>query len=230
LKFRSLQPLFAVRHNVDIETEIMIGANLNRSDSSMTQSGFTLVEMMVALFIFSLLSVAGVALLRGAVNSNEVTDAKLGDMAKMQRLVSLMESDLSQALPRSYRDESGDRVAAFISETGNSERGLLAFTRGGQSNLNNKPRSNMQRVSYQLNDDRLERFQYESTDGGSISEPALLLDGISDLELRFRDKRGQWVRNWQTERLSDLPRAVEIRFEQNGRNYRHVFLVGTGYL
>ena len=88
----------------------------------------------------------------------------------------------------------------------------------------------MQRVSYQLNDDRLERFQYESTDGGSISEPALLLDGISDLELRFRDKRGQWVRNWQTERLSDLPRAVEIRFDQNGRNYRHVFLVGTGYL
>lgn len=208
----------------------MAGAKDIRGDSIKTQSGFTLVEMMVALFIFSLLSVAGVALLRGAVNSNEVTDAKLSDMAQMQRLVSLMEADLSQALARPYRDDQGDKVAAFISETGSSGRGFLSFTRGGQSNINNKPRSNMQRVSYQLNDGRLERLQYETTDGGAISEPAELLADISDLELRFRDKRGQWVSNWQTERLNDLPRAVELRFDQNGRNYRHVFLVGTGYL
>lgn len=208
----------------------MAGANLDRGDSTTGQRGFTLVEMMVALFIFSLLSAAGVALLRGAVNSNEVTDAKLGDMARMQRLVSLMEADLSQAVPRPYRDESGERAAAFASETGNSERGFLSFTRSGQSNINNKPRSNMQRVTYRLDEGRLQRYQYEMTDGGSISEPAILLDDINGLELRFRDKRGQWVSNWQTERFSDLPRAVELRFDQNGRSYRHVFLVGTGYL
>lgn len=208
----------------------MAGINLYRGDSITRQAGFTLVEMMVALFVFSLLSVAGVALLRGAVTSNEVTDAKLGDMARMQRLVSLMEADLSQAVPRPYRDERGERVAAFASETGNSERGVLSFTRSGQSNINNKPRSNMQRVSYRIKDNQLQRLQYEMTDGGAISEPAILLDGISGLELRFRDKRGQWVSAWQTERLSDLPRAVELRFDYNGRNYRHVFLVGTGYL
>lgn len=208
----------------------MTGRKLHSGDSKIRQSGFTLVEMMVALFIFSLLSVAGVALLRGAVNSNEVTDAKLSDMAQMQRLVSLMEADLSQALPRPHRDQLGDKMAAFISESGSGGRGFLSFTRGGQSNINNKPRSNMQRVSYQLNDGRFERLQYETTDGGAISEPALLLEGISELDLRFRDKRGQWLSNWQTERLNDLPRAVELQFEQNGRNYRHVFLVGTGYL
>lgn len=208
----------------------MADLNLNRGNSITGQAGFTLVEMMVALFVFSLLSVAGVALLRGAVNSNEVTDAKLSDMSQMQRLISLLETDLSQALPRPYRDESGEQMAAFASETGNSGRGVLSFTRGGQSNINNKPRSNMVRVSYQVNDGELQRLQYEMTDGGSISQPAILLDGISGLELRFRDKRGQWVRDWQTERLSDLPRAVELRLDQNGRSYRHVFLVGTGYL
>lgn len=208
----------------------MTGGKTHSGDSNIRQSGFTLVEMMVALFIFSLLSVAGVALLRGAVNSNEVTDAKLSDMAQMQRLVSLMEADLSQALPRPHRDQQGDKIAAFISESGSGGRGFLSFTRGGQSNINNKPRSNMQRVSYQLNDGRFERLQYETTDGGAISEPALLLEGISELDLRFRDKRGQWLSDWQTERLNDLPRAVELQFEQNGRNYRHVFLVGTGYL
>ncbi|WP_422344070.1 type II secretion system minor pseudopilin GspJ [Parasphingorhabdus sp.] len=230
MKICASQPLFADRQNGGIEKAIMTDIKRNHGKSIRTQSGFTLVELMVALFIFSLLSVAGVALLRGAVNSNEVTDAKLGDMARMQRLVSLMEADLSQAVPRPHRDQQGERVAALISETGSNGRGFLSFTRGGQSNINNKARSNMLRVSYQLNDGRLERSQFEMTDGGAISEPASLLEGVSNLELRFRDKRGQWLRNWQTERLNDLPRAVELRFEQNGRNYRHVFLLGTGYL
>ncbi|MEP3226429.1 MAG: type II secretion system minor pseudopilin GspJ [Parasphingorhabdus sp.] len=199
-------------------------------DRFQTQSGFTLVEMMVALFLFSLLSVAGVVLLRSAVDSNEATDARLGEMAQMQRLISLMEADLSQALQRPYRDEDGDRVAAFISQRETGGRGFLSFTRGGQSNINNAPRSNMQRVSYRLNNGRLERSQHESTDGGAQSEPAILLEGISALELRFRTKRGQWVNRWQTERLNDLPRAVELRFALAGRSYRHVFLVGTGYL
>lgn len=230
MKICASQLLFADRQNGGIEKTIMTDIKSYHGKSIRTQSGFTLVEMMVALFIFSLLSVAGVALLRGAVNSNEVTDAKLGDMAQLQRLVSLMEADLSQAVPRPHRDQQGDRVAALLSETGSNGRGFLSFTRGGQSNINNKARSNMLRVSYQLNDGRLERSQFEMTDGGAISEPASLLEDVSNLELRFRDKRGQWLRNWQTERLNDLPRAVELRFEQNGRNYRHVFLLGTGYL
>ena len=71
-------------------------------------SGFTLIEMMVALFVFSILSVAGVALLRSAVDSNELMAENLGDMADMQRFVSLMEADLSQTLPRTHRNQQGD--------------------------------------------------------------------------------------------------------------------------
>ena len=68
------------------------------------------------------------------------------------------------------------------------------------------------------------------TDGGSIDQPAMLISNIGSLELRFRDRRGQWTDRWETERLADLPRAIEIQFEQGGRRYRHLFLVGTGYL
>ena len=188
--------------------------NLNISEVD----GFTLVEMMVALFIFAMLSVAGVIMLRTAVDGDEITAKNLGQMAEMQRFVSLMEADLSQALPRASRDESGDRVAAFSSETGGPEAAFLKFTRGGQSNINGEARSNLERVEYRL------------TDGGSIDQPAVLISNIDSLELRFRDKRGLWSSRWETERLADMPRAVEIEFEQAGRRYRHLFLVGTGYL
>ena len=191
-------------------------------------NGFTLVEMMVALLIFSMLSIAGVALLRSAVNSDEITGQNLNEMADMQRFVSLMEADLSQALPRSYRADDGGRMAAF--ETRDAATGFLRFTRGGQSNLNDKPRSNLQRVEYRLVDGRIERLFYESTDGGAISEPARLLENVEGLQLRVRDKGGLWASDWRTERLADLPRAVELRFQQDGRSYRHLFLVGTGYL
>ena len=197
---------------------------------SCNSDGFTLVEMMVALFIFAMLSVAGVVMLRSAVDSDEVTAGKLGQMAEMQRFVSLMEADLSQTLPRTYRDDRGDRMPAFASETGGAEKALLKFTRGGQSNINGQARSNLERIEYRLQDGKLERWRYRMTDGGSIDQPAVLISNIGSFELRFRDKRGQWSSSWETERLTDLPRAIEMQFEQDGRRYRHLFLVGTGYL
>tara|TARA_R110000824_G_scaffold12043_2_gene52963 strand:- start:1277 stop:1891 length:615 start_codon:yes stop_codon:yes gene_type:complete len=197
---------------------------------SCDRNGFTLVEMMVALFIFAMLSVAGVIMLRSAVDSDEMTAENLSQMAEMQRFVSLMEADLSQALPRTYRDDRGERMPAFSSESGGPEAGFLNFTRGGQSNINGQARSNLERVEYRLTDGKLERWRYRMTDGGSIDQPAILISNIGSLELRFRDKRGLWSSRWETERLADLPRAIEIQFEQEGRLYRHLFLVGTGYL
>jgi general secretion pathway protein J len=151
-------------------------------------------------------------------------------MAEMQRFVSLMEADLSQTLPRTYRDDRGDRMPAFASETGGAEKALLKFTRGGQSNINGQARSNLERIEYRLQDGKLERWRYRMTDGGSIDQPAVLISNIGSFELRFRDKRGKWSSSWETERLTDLPRAIEMQFEQDGRRYRHLFLVGTGYL
>ncbi len=197
---------------------------------SCNRNGFTLVEMMVALFIFAMLSVAGVIMLRSAVDSDAVTAENLGEMAEMQRFVSLMESDLSQAVPRTYRDDGGDRMPAFSSETGEAGAAFLKFTRGGQSNINGEARSNLERVEYQLTDGDLERWRYRMTDGGSIDQPAVLISRIDSLALRFRDKRGQWSDRWETERLAELPRAIEIQFGKGGRRYRHLFLVGTGYL
>lgn len=200
------------------------------SAMSRNRNGFTLVEMMVALFIFAMLSVAGVIMLRSAVDSDEMTAENLGQMAEMQRFVSLMEADLSQALPRTYRDDRGDRMPAFVSEIGGPEAAFLKFTRGGQSNINGESRSNLERVEYRLTDGKLERWRYRMTDGGSIDQPAILISNIDSLALRFRDKRGQWSNGWETERLVELPRAIEIQFELEGRRYRHLFLVGTGYL
>lgn len=202
-----------------------------RADISISRgvTGFTLVEMMVALLVFSLLSVAGVLLLRSAVDTNEAAGENLSQMADMQRLVSLMEADFSQTIPRTYRDQDGNRKPAMIDENQNDDGVFLSFVRGGHSNVNGKARSSLQRVEYRLNENQIERVTYDSTDGGDASAPAVLVDVVDDVRLRFRGKTGIWVSRWQSERLNDLPRAIEIQFTREDRPYRHVFLVGTGY-
>ncbi|OAO01302.1 type II secretion system protein GspJ [Sphingomonadales bacterium EhC05] len=203
---------------------------LEHQQADLHRAGFTLVEMMVALFVFSLLSVAGVVMLRSAVDSDETTAQNLSEMAEVQRFVSLIEADLSQAVARTYRDDTGQVRAAFSSETGSGDAAFLKFIRGGQSNLNGESRSNLERVEYRIKDGRMERLRYQATDGGEISEPAILLTDVTDLQIRYRTKRGQWAGRWEVERLSDLPRAVELVFQLGGRSHRHLFLVGTGYL
>lgn len=193
-------------------------------------NGFTLVEMLVALFIFSLLAVASVMLLRTAVDSDAATGERLNDMAVMQGYLSLMEADLSQAVARSYRDQDGSRKAAFEGARDGSGELIFTFTRGGRSNLNGEARSSLQRVEYRLNGDILERVHFDQVDGGTASEPAKLLDNVSAVTLRYRDRRGAWVDGWRPERLYDIPRALELRFTHRGREYRQLFLVGTGYL
>lgn len=212
------------------DTDIGCLMVLEHKQADLQSAGFTLVEMMVALFVFSLLSVAGVVMLRSAVNSDEVTAQNLSEMAEVQRFVSLMEADLSQAAARTYRDDTGQTQAAFTSEFGSDDAAFLKFIRGGQSNLNGEARSNLERVEYRLNEGRLERLRYQATDGGKISEPAILLTEVTDLQIRFRNKRGQWAGSWEVGRLADLPRAVELVFQLGGRSHRHLFLVGAGYI
>ena len=202
--------------------------------SPVRQAGFTLVEMMVALLVFAILSAAGIVLLRGAATGQEAVDERLSGMAAMQRSVSLLKADLGHAIPRPARDERGAPVAAFVTGQGAAGLGcsnpLFALTTSGQSNINNQPRSNLARVGYCLADGRLERVRIALVDGGAPDEPAALLDGVENVQLRYRDRRGVWASEWRTERMADLPRAIEMAFDVRGRTYRHKFLVGTGYL
>jgi general secretion pathway protein J len=49
------------------------------------EAGFTLVELMVSLMIFGMLSAAGVALLSFSVRAQEAAESRLGDLAQLRR-------------------------------------------------------------------------------------------------------------------------------------------------
>jgi general secretion pathway protein J len=192
-----------------------------------SENGFTLVELLVSLLIFSLLSAAGVALLSFSVRAQESAGARLDDLAALRRAGALIAGDLAQAAPRLQRDQAGRSHPAFFGGTG--ETGLaLAFVRRGWENGDEAPRPSLQKVEYGLVDGRLLRRAYPMVDGAAPFASVPLLERVDSLRFRYRDQKGEWRDRWDPTDPSRLPRAVEMVVAVAGRGTtRQLFLAGA---
>ncbi len=187
-------------------------------------AGFTLVEMLVALLIFALLSAAGVALLAFGIDGRARSAQRLDTLAAVTRSRALLTADLAQAAPRPWRDSAGARQPAFAS----GGAVLIGVVRRGWRNDSGAPRASLQRVAYRLVDGRLERATAPMVDGAAETAPAVLLRGVGALQLRFHSA-GQWRDRWQPATADALPDAVELTLAADGvPALRQVFLVGAG--
>lgn len=191
------------------------------------QSGFTLVEMLVALAIFAMISAAGVGLLQSASSTQLAVKDRLEDLSGNARAIALLEADLAQAIARPVRGR-GLSHPAFAAQGNEITGQLFSVTRTGGSNIDNAARPNVQRVSYALQGGKLLRSQAVMPDGGA-KQDAILLEEIASSTVRFRDQEGNWRADWSAEDPAALPRALELVLTPAKRApLRLLFLVGTG--
>lgn len=190
------------------------------------QGGFTLIEVMIALAIFGMIAAAGVALLAFSVKAQGTTDAVLDDLGAMNRLSSILTADLAQAQDRPTRDQQGVRLPAFAGAANATP--MLRLVRGGWANPDEAPRAEVQKVEYRLNAGAIERVAYPALDGAAPLPPAVLVDKVRQVGLRFR-YAGAWSDRWEGTDRAALPQAAELTVARDdGRSYRMMFLVGTG--
>lgn len=191
----------------------------------MKANGFTLVEMLIALSIFALLSIAGVSLLSFSIDSRQRTAERLDTLASITRARSLLSADLAQAVPRTWRDTTGFNRPAF---SGGNDGVGIELIRSGWANDGGAARSSLQRVSYRLEGDRLLRISSPMVDGAADNPPAILLTGVKSLRMRFHSG-GIWRDDWQAAVADALPDAVEITIASKTiEPLRQVFVVGPG--
>ncbi len=190
--------------------------------------GFTLVELMVAMFIFGLLSAAGVALLRFSVDSQEASRDALAEMSDIRRMNASLTNDLTQIAPRPARDQAGVRQNAFFGGDGSDGDVLLSFVRRGWSNYDDEARASLQKVDYRLVEGVLERRAYVHVDGAEPLPAARLVEGIESIVLRYRSD-GEWRERWDPTQATDLPDAVEMTVTIEGLGpVRQMFQTGAG--
>ena len=193
-----------------------------RARASPVRNGFTLVEVMVALMIFGLIASAGVALLAVSVRAQGATPARLDDIGALARQSSLLASDLAQAVNRPARDERGTLLPAFVGDAAS-----VTFVRNGWTNIDGQPRSALQKVSYRVNGDALERMAWPMVDGAAALTPVPVLAGVQRASLRYRIS-GAWSERWDGA-TAPLPQALELVVQRaDGAVFRQLFLVGSG--
>lgn len=193
------------------------------------EGGFTLVELVVALFIFGVLAAAGVSLLAFSVRAQGAAGERLDEVAAVRRVGAILTADLAQAAPRLTRDAAGEQQVAFVGGTGRKGEIALAFVRRGWANSNNAPRASLQKVEYRLVEDRIERRAFPMLDGADPQRPATIISGVRSLAFRYRTG-ADWRERWNATRPGALPRAVEAVIDIEGIGpVRQLFLTGTGY-
>ncbi|MFH7320071.1 type II secretion system minor pseudopilin GspJ [Desulfurivibrio sp. D14AmB] len=207
----------------------------------MNRRGFTLLELLVALALFAVLSLLTFSSLRAMIDSREQTRVEGERLAAVQMAVSRLALDIQQARDRGIRDEYGRHQPAML-------YGLLAgagleLTRGGHRGLDpQRSGSGMQRLRYLLDDGRLIRESWPVLDRGpgltTFRQP--VLEGVELFEARFLDSQGIWHGSWPPivpvppeggPSFDDrLPVAVELLLELEdwGRLRRLLPLAGGG--
>ena len=175
--------------------------------------GFTLVELLVALAIFALMSGFAYRALNGMLESREALQKESRKWRDVALTVGRLERDLDAVLPRRAVGASGTTHAALSSQLDlvSAPTGL-ALTRAGNVLLEGEL-SAPQRVGWRLREGRIERLAWASVDAAPRDEPAAIgvLGNVSALSFRFMDpKSGEWRPTWGLPGGDEgLPAAVE---------------------
>jgi len=184
-------------------------------------AGFTLVEMLVALLIFGLLSAAGVGVMAYAADNQGVAGRRMDRLGEFQRARAVLKADLLQAAPRRIRQRNGQPSRnAFTGATDgspalrNGASPMLALVRRGWDNPDAEPRPSLQYVEYRLVEGRLERSVGAALDGAATGRPQRLLDGVHSARIAYHT-RGRWNPGWSGG-AEALPDAVRLELELDG--------------
>ena len=178
--------------------------------------GFTLVEMLVALFIFALIAAAGVSIMRFTVDNQMVIRAHAERLAQFQRARAILKSDLTQAAARRTRAADGQAIReAFYGGDVASGLPLLRFVRRGWENPDVQPRASAQYVEYRLVEGRLERAARAGLDGGRLGTPQVLVDHVRLAKILFL-WHGQWIPALPGGPDDPLPQAVRLDMALDG--------------
>lgn len=185
--------------------------------NSSRRGGFTLIEVLVALAVFGVLSLLAYMTLGQTLSNADMLTERMDRLQAVQRTVRYLSNDLMQAAPRPVRLELGESLGPAISTDLGAEFSL-EVTRGGWSNPAGLPRGTLQRAAYRIEDDELVRYHWTVLDRTFANEPVatILLDEVDSLIFRYMQTDGEWSETWPplgaqgAANVRSRPRAVEI--------------------
>lgn len=188
----------------------VLGLYKAKSQSIARQTGITLLELLIVITIFSIMSAAAYNGLQYTLKTEENFSAAMKDLEAVQMSLTLFQRDIMQLSPRAIRDAYGDDEAAIILFDGRE----LSFTRGGNFSSLKLGHTDLIRVAYSLRGEQFIRSYWRHLDSTQGDQPlsASLLSKVTNLQIRVLDQNNIWHLNWPISAGTKI-RALELKLE-----------------
>ena len=174
----------------------------NKQTKKHKQGGFTLIEILIALFIFAIVSVLAITGLRHIIRQQKHINTVSAALGRLQLTMTLMQHDLSAMSPHSLKNNASDSGGPLLQSTGSNIR----FITSNNANPGMyAPRSILRQVAYSVKDGILMRVTWPVADPLTTTPKITqaLLPGITSLKVRFYDNQHQPQTSWPPNNPND---------------------------
>lgn len=181
-------------------------------------SGFTLIEVLIAVTIFAVMSALAYRGLASILNSRERVAQENQKWRGVSTFFARLEADLANAVARDIRNSNNLVEHAFVGNvTFNKEtEGQLMFTRMGLPGTSGTLAA-PQRLGYRIKEGTIEELVWPVLDQGPRTVPAVypLLSGVNTFTLRYLDANQAWQTRWPPlgtgpTPAQNIPKALEV--------------------
>lgn len=216
------------------------------------QHGFTLVELMVAVALFAILSTITFAAIQSALRSFEALTTKTHRQSELATALGILNDDFYNMSPRPIRNAPNVQREAFLAR-GPEETYFVEFTRAGlpiyklpgeqlRSLGMASPQTGLARVAYQFTEEAIYRYEWNVLDADrsaatAETRRALILSGVDDVQVltysRDRDGALREQPSWppvsarKQEALRQLPQAVSVLIRLQDLGELELFYAGV---
>jgi general secretion pathway protein J len=158
--------------------------------------GFTLLELLVAVAVFAILSSMAYGGLRNVIDNSQQTELSMQRLQQVQLAMLKISRDFTQLSQRNIRDEYGNPNNYIMAGEGSDV--FIEFSRGGRRNPAQLQRSHLQRVAYKLEENTLSRLHWPHLDRTQEMQAyeSVLLEDVENASIRLLDNNNEWHNEW----------------------------------
>lgn len=192
----------------------------------MDRAGFSLVEVLVATFVFAVIAAVSIGLLTSSLTARDANETRIAALAEIDTLRTLLRDDAGQVVLRPTRRADGRASNVVFAGSvhgvpgAQGERGetvILSLTRRGWTNPGQaRARSSLQRVDYVMTGGALERRVIVYPDAAPET-PVVSRTVLGDVDALTMDflYGTQWMPRadvFAGQSAAQLPQAIRLRY------------------
>ena len=174
-----------------------------------TQHGFTLLEILIALFIFAILAALMANALQTMMRAMSGVERQAGQLRQLQFALLVLSRDIEQAVNRPIRNAGGQEELAFI-----GTHDTVTFTHMGTAHdADGVAKSAMQRVQYMFANGELSRLIWPVLDRApaTLSQRRLLLEKLDEVRFEYLGEDNKFYSSWPLTSKPSVPLPLAIR-------------------